>query len=259
MKTHQLITLCLLVSGLVFMAGCKGKKGNNNKKAEDLPAELAKAYQEDANRLALRELITSTRRTSELGTAIPEERVKYYFDALKKIYFMSKSDENIPDISHIHTWPDPDMQEVKVLLEKDSPFKEPFSQKRTTTTDMYLNQILSENKLSITNYEESIIGPMVYFKSPKFLNTKELAYMLTQIKGIQVGEAMIPSGDGNNITTGAEGKNALAIRYSVGEGDCPSGCIHRKYWVFYLNPDNTISYMGTRGELPGEEKSDGEE
>ena len=62
------------------------------------------------------------------------------------------------------------------------------------------------------------------------------------------------AGDGNDIIWGSEGKNHMALKFKVGQGDCPSGCINNKYWIFYVQEDGSINYMGTRGELPeGEE------
>lgn len=218
---------------------------------KELPADLAKAYKEDAARLAARELISS-KQTGELGADIPPARIAYFYDLLSKIYWMSLGADSIPDLSSIHTFPSPNLHEVMVVLEKDSPFKENWSKGVTTTSNLYLNQMIARYHLKIKNYRESGLGPTMIFESPDYINTTELAYLLKNIESIRHAEAESMVGDGNNIEWGSDSKNAMALKYSIGDGDCPSGCINRKYWVFYVLPTGEIDYMGTRGNIPAE-------
>jgi len=41
-------------------------------------------------------------------------------------------------------------------------------------------------------------------------------------------------GDGNNISISRNGDSTV-ITFSVGSGDCPAGCIYRKYWEFIVS------------------------
>lgn len=246
MKKTLLLTLISVIA-LVGISSCKSKKVDEKPVAST--GRLA-PYSEDAHRLALRDELTSRSQPKE-GFEIDADRVNFYFEALTKIGQMIGSTEEIPShLSEIHTFPNPSVREVLLVLDKDSQFKDAFSQKRTITPDLYMNQLLSQNRISIKDYQESSIGPQVLLYADKMLNAPELAHTLAQFKGISGAEAVIPSGDGNDITAGAEGKNATAIKLSIGKGDCPSGCIHRKFWVFYVHPDGSVTFEGTRGELP---------
>ena len=41
-------------------------------------------------------------------------------------------------------------------------------------------------------------------------------------------------GDGNTITM-IRSKNSAQVIFSIGDGDCPSGCIYHKYWEFQVS------------------------
>jgi len=41
-------------------------------------------------------------------------------------------------------------------------------------------------------------------------------------------------GDGNNITLTRNADSAI-ITFSIGSGDCPSGCIYHRYWEFRVS------------------------
>lgn len=251
MKMKNIAWMALVAMLALGMAGCKpaagGQKGKG--KTRELPPELAAAYREDAARLAVRELLSTTQ-TGENAARIPQDRIDYFFGVLSKVYWICKDVDSIPDLSGIHTLKNPSLRQVMVVLDKNSPFKENWSKGVTLTNNLYLNQLISDHKISIKNYRESSLGPTLIMETAMDVNTKELAFLLKNFETIRHAEAEGIVGDGNDITYGADGKNGLAIKYTIGEGDCPSGCINRKSWVFYLLQDGSIAYMGTRGKIP---------
>jgi hypothetical protein len=253
MYTWKFPLSLMFIAILLSLAACKGTKGNQQKPSADkeLPEALAEAYREDAARLAVRELRT-TNQTGERGAEIPQDRIDYYYGLLSKVYWLTVKSDTIPDLSGIHTLKTPSLRQVLVILEKDSPFKENWSKGITLTSNLYLNQLIAKHKLVIKNYRETGIGPTLDFESPYFLNMPELAFLIKNFETIRSAEAEGMAGDGNDITFGSDSKNALALKYSIGAGDCPSGCIQRKTWIFYILPDGSISYMGTRGTIPKE-------
>jgi hypothetical protein len=247
------MSLMAILVALLGFAACKGTKEQQQKPTANrtLPSELATLYREDAARLAVREFNTTTQ-TGERIADIPEERVNYYFELLSKVYWMCHDNDTIPDLSGIHTRETPNLRQVHVVLEKDSPFKENWSKGITLTNNLYLNQLIAKYKLMIKNYRETTIGPSLTFESPMAINTRELAFLIKNFETIRTSEAGGSAGDGNDITWGTDSKNAMALRYSIGAGDCPSGCTQRKFWIFYVMPDGSINYMGTRGTIPKE-------
>lgn len=240
-----LVAMTVLLTGFV---ACKSKGGQKNNTARELPAEIAAAYKEDAAMIAVREFMSTTQ-TGEQNAEIPQDRIDYFYGLLTKIYWMCKDVDSIPDLSGIHTLKNPNLRQIMVVLEKDSPFKENWSKGVTLTNNLYLNQLISKYKITIKNYRETTLGPTLTMESAGFVNTKELAFLVKNFESIRHAEAEGIVGDGNDISYGSDSKNAMAIKYSIGEGDCPSGCTKRKFWIFYILPDGSISYMGTRGKI----------
>jgi hypothetical protein len=253
MNTRKTVLWMLLLGAVLGIAACKGSKEKQQKPTagRELPAELAAAYREDAARLAVREYNT-TPQTGERIADIPPDRINYYFELLSKVYWMCVDTDTIPDLSIIHTRPTPNLRQIQVVLDKTSPFKENWSKGITMTSNLYLNQLISKYKLTIKNYQESTIGPSMIFESPMPINTRELAFLFKNFETIRSAESAGIVGDGNDITWGTDSKNAMAIRYSIGAGDCPSGCTQRKIWTFYVLQDGSINYMGARGTIPNE-------
>lgn len=257
LKLPLLFLICLLAAST--LTSCKNRQKDKDKQNEKpqvnaVPAEVAKKYREDAARLALREYNT-TSRNQDPQITIPKERTEYFFKLLTKVYGMMQTDPAIPDVSHIHTFDTPPLYRIIAMLENDAPFKDEWLEGRRMTSNLYLNQVMSEAGLKITGCKELGTGCMCTLSSPKPVNTKDLSFILSRIDGIKYAEPDGAGGDGNDIVWGSEGKNHMALKYKVGKGDCPSGCIHNKYWIFYVQEDGSVNYMGTRGELPeGEEE-----
>lgn len=49
-------------------------------------------------------------------------------------------------------------------------------------------------------------------------------------------------GDGNRITM-IRNENEIELDFSFGEGDCPSGCIYRRHWVFKVDKNCNASFI----------------
>lgn len=264
LRINSGVLVLVFLSSILFLSSCKNRNGDGKSKEKDgpqaglqIPADLAVKYKEDAHRLAAREYNTTTR-NDQPETKLPQDRVDFFYKLLTKVYLMAEKDPAIPSIAGIHTFPNPPLHRVMVVLEKDADFAENWIKGQRMTSNLYLNQVMSENSLRVSNFRETGMGTSGIISSPKFVNTKDLAFILQSIDGIKIAEPDGAAGDGNNIEWGSEGKNHMALKFSKGAGDCPSGCIHRKYWIFYVQEGN-INYMGTRGELPNGEEAPEEE
>jgi hypothetical protein len=160
-----------------------------------------------------------------------------------------KSD-SIEDLTHIHTWGNPDMRTIRLVVAPESPYLKTWSQSNEVTDNLYMNQLVSRYGLEIIEYKTTTLGPTVYMRSADFINTPELCYILSNFDGIKFAEPEGMAGDGNDIEVTSTAKTGRILRFSIGEGDCQSGCIHRKYWNFLLEDSGAVTYIGTEGELP---------
>lgn len=246
-----LLAACLLT----FTFGCKGAaKTTENEKPDDsdIPAMVLKKYKEDAARLALRDL--NARRAGIVTAAdLPKQRIEYYYDKLKKIYRLILATEEIPDITHIHTHTSPHLTEVLVVLEKDCPWKDRWKDGIISTEDINLNQLTGRYNMKIEAYREGALGPTMKLVANKFINTKEMARLLVHVEGISIAEPEGVIGDGNNIQTALSTNERNKMLFSIGWGDCPSGCIHRAYWSFEIQSNGAVIYVGQSGDTPPED------
>lgn len=263
--SRPLSLIFIFALALLSLQACKTRDNDAKDKKKSpkanidmkLPPELAAKYKEDAYRLTAREYNT-TSRNEEAQIKLPADRVTFFYNLLAKAYFMSEKQEEVPSIAGIHTFASPSMDRVMVVLEKDAEFADNWKKGQRMTRNLYLNQVMSEHGLKVSDCHETGSGARCIVSTSQNVNTKELAFVLTSIEGIKLAEPDGMAGDGDNIEWGAEGKNHMALKFSKGAGDCPSGCIYRKYWIFYWQ-DGNLTYNGTRGELPAEGEERNEE
>jgi hypothetical protein len=45
-------------------------------------------------------------------------------------------------------------------------------------------------------------------------------------------------------------ESGVRLDYSVGYGDCPAGCIGRRFYHFVVHADGTVEYRGASGTPP---------
>src|SRR5947207_492604 len=84
---------------------------------------------------------------------------------------------------------------------------------------------------------------------PEPINIIALAQLFSGISGVRFAEPNGVVGDGNDITGSVEDSRVL-LDYSVGYGDCPSGCIGRRFYHFAVHDDGTVDYLGATGSPP---------
>jgi hypothetical protein len=258
MKTRSLSHLSSLILLVLLLASsaCKSQKTTQKpdkkspKGQPELPAELVAAYKEDAHRIALRELQSQKTVTGEMEARIPQERVDYFYDKLVKSYAIWMKSDSIEDLTHIHTFGNPDMRTIRLVVAPESPYLKTWSQYNEVTENLYINQLVSKYGLEITEYKTTTLGPTVYMRSAGFINTPELCYILANFEGIKFVEPEGKAGDGDDIEVTSTAKTGRILRFSIGAGDCPSGCIHRKYWNFLLEDSGNVRYIGIEGEIP---------
>lgn len=227
-----------------------GNTGGSGKVETDpeLGESLTFLYREDAARLTLRDELTRTRAADADGF-LPEAAVDQYFNDLKAIRTYALKNEEVPSVlGEIHTFANPSLQSILVVLEKDAPFDENWKKKEIKTGNNALDALTSKYQLSIANYRGGSLGPTVTLESALFVNTTHISKELTEITGVRFAEPEASMGDGNNIEAAAGGKSGRGIKFSEGWGDCPSGCIKRRYYTFTINMDGSVFYVGATGD-----------
>lgn len=212
-----------------------------------VPATLRAAYREDAARLALRDLLG--RGYSDV--AIPSDAVQPYYDALVLVYNATglPARDSVTDVYRIHTFPQPATRSLYMIVAGDQEWAQRLVRDSVPTGDAVVDQLLSDYALSFDRVHPLSTGELlIVLRSALPLNVAALAPKFSDAPGVHSSQPNGAWGDGNDIRA-ARG-NAIFLDYSVGYGDCPSGCTERRFYHFAVHPDEMVEYLGASGAPP---------
>jgi hypothetical protein len=107
------------------------------------------------------------------------------------------------------------------------------------------------NKYYLTKHQyypmSASMGDMVVLKSDTNFNALALSDIMdVYVPQINIVEANGLFGDGSQITDSLN-TNFTELTYSFGWGDCPAGCMSRRFWKFRVFTDCSVQYIGSYG------------
>ena len=229
-------------------AGCADTHGPVVITADDsvVPEQLRTAYRTDAARLALRELIERSDPALN-DIELPNQDVERFYDALIRVYnFRHPARDAVVETHSIHTLPHPSVHYLSLVLTPPT-WAEAWRPGERLTGDPAVDSLVLGHDLELEHYYDGAsFGDLVTLFSPKAINVTALAVQFELIDGVRWASGQEIIGDGNDIA--AEGDTRLDLRYSVGYGDCPSGCLHRHWWRFRIGDDGSVEYLGSWGD-----------
>jgi len=211
-----------------------------------VPAELRAAYLEDGSRLALRDLLANG--FSEVP--IPQDAVRPYYNALVLVYATAlPARDTVVDVYRIHTM-GPATRSLLLQLLGNEPWVQHLARREIPTGDPTVDTLLTRYSLSVGSaYTMQNGDVLLTLAPPEPLNMQALAGLFHGITGVRFAEPNNLVGDGNDMSGLIDGSRVL-LDYSVGYGDCPSGCIARRFYHFAVRDDGTVEYLGASGAPP---------
>jgi hypothetical protein len=212
-----------------------------------VPAELRAAYLEDANRLALRDLLANG--FSEVP--IPQETVQPYYNALVLVYNATAlpARDTVVDVYRIHAM-GPATRSLLLQLVGTEMWVARLARREIPTGDPTVDTLLARYSLTVgTVYTLHDGDVLLTLGPPEPLNIRALAGLFRGIPGVRFAEPNNVIGGGNDISGSIDGSRVV-LDYSVGYGDCPSGCIARRFYHFSVHDDGTVEYLGASGAPP---------
>lgn len=241
MKTNSLLLFLLFIT---LYQGCENSVSPNYNFPFDLPApddstisdSLKNLYQQDGVRLALRYLY-SQGSSDTVSIEIPEQLTNLFYKAL--IYVYNSQDLNYPTsndkVIQIHTFPEPNLSSLIVKVDTSQSWTKAWQNKNITTGNKQVDELLFPYNFQVSSFSYS----WAVLRTNMNLNIRAVCRELEKISGITYAEPNGFLGDGNNITANIN-QDKIVITYSYGWGDCPSGCIARHYWEYYVMPDGSV-------------------
>lgn len=212
----------------------------------DLPVAQQQAYQEDAVRLAIRELRQSGSRARH-DVEPPVALVQSLFNSLAAVYATSHpARDSVIEIYGIRTFPYPGTREIMVRVNPSHSWTQAWRAKNALTGNPAVDALVTQYGLTVREYYYWTIGDVAVLRSAGPLNAAALAKRFETISGVVWAEENGAMGDGNDIRATRHG-DGWRLDYSVGFGDCPAGCIERHTWSFAVAADGSVTFLGASG------------
>jgi hypothetical protein len=241
MKKFFLLFFILFVA---FYQGCENSVSPVNNYSFDLPApddsaisdSLKNLYQQDGARLALRYLY-SQHSSDTASIEIPAILANLFYQGL--IYVCNFQSLNFSPagrlISRIHTLPNPNLNSLVVGVDTSESWTKAWQNKNITTGNKQIDELLFPYNFQVSSFSYS----WAVLKTNMNLNLLALARELEKIPGVNYAEPNNYFGGSYDITA-TLAPDKIVITYLYGWGDCPSGCISRHYWEYYVTSEGFV-------------------
>ncbi len=209
-------------------------------------------YQEDAQRLTLRNFFNDDN-TYKDSVLIPTAYSDTILNALIAVYNAEAlpAHDSVIVLNTIHSFPTPLMNGFYINADSSLLWMEQLKNGILPTGNLYIDGLIDDYDLSVTGYYE--FGGLydyhsVFFTSGDDNNAQALANLFLSETGVTDAHSEVVFGDGNNITSTIN-EDHVELIYSKGWGDCPSGCIYRRYWQFRVYYDCSVEFVSSFGSI----------
>jgi len=244
------LLLALSVGALIVACDEATAPTRFQSRADDsnVPGPVRSAYLDDAARLALRDL--QARGFDQI--AIPPDAVQHYYDALVHVYNATAlpARDTVVDVYSIHTSGNPTTRSLLLWLLGNEEWVQRLARGEIPTGEPAIDTLLARHSLSLGSVLVMHDGDvLVTLGPPEPVNIEALARSFRGIAGVRFAEPNGSIGDSKEIAGSTDASRVL-LDYSVGYGDCPAGCIGRRFYHFAVHDDGTVEYRGASGSPP---------
>lgn len=219
-----------------------------------LPDSVRAAYQDDAARMAVRHVRQTdgpAAREVRLSSARP--LADTLFDALVALHTADHAvRDSIVELYGIHTDGLPGVRRLLVTVDSTPDWVRAWAEGRRLTGHATVDSLLTRFDLSVESYRRySALSADhgIVLGSAEPLNMPALAERFRDIDHVRTAgpSDRVALGGSIDIRT-APALLARTLEFSVGYGDCPSGCINHHVWSFYLDRAGRLHYLGGSGD-----------
>ena len=242
----NLFIFCLILAHCISEHSTIISTFNDGPKIDDsgLSDSLKNLYKIDATLLAVREIWEINNSYCD-SIEIPDKMIKFYYHRLIAIYNDSiiPATDSVTTLFPIHTRDSLKLTSICIAFDNSFSWVDSFINTGNTKFNTSFDSLIQKYQLRIL-HNLSIIN-VVVFHSDKPLNMRALGERFLKIPGIRYTHPDAAL-DGNDITAIRNSSNVL-FTFSLGWGDCPNGCIWRRFWDIKVQDDYSIVYLGSYG------------
>lgn len=202
-------------------------------------------YMEDASWLAIQ--LAAFDAVPNNSISIPEDDYTTAMNALMAIYNATDipARDSVFNIYDIHATPTTTLDRLLIGVDDSFEWVQALAEGNTTTGNATIDNLMATYELEVVEYSSML--KFAAIKSNKPLNIDLLATVFADINGVTYTEKEPTVGEGNNIDIRPT-EAGMEVTFSVGYGDCPSGCISNRYWSFTVEPGCNVTYNGSYGD-----------
>ncbi len=177
---------------------------------------------------------------------IPKVHIDTVLNALNAIYNATslKEKDSVISIFKIYTYPVYSTNSFFVTANPDLLWMQQLKKGMFPTGDAAVDGLMNTYHLKVSGF---LFEDVVVLRTDSNYNIRALAKLFEQIPGVSYTEPNGYAGDGNDIKDSIFSDHIQLI-YSYGWGDCPAGCIYRRYWKFNVYFDCSVEFAGSYGD-----------
>lgn len=217
-----------------------------------VPPAARAAYRVDAERLAVRYLLTTAGAVSRID--VPSSLVDDFYRRLVLVHTAHDlpARDSVVDVYAIHTFRDPETRELLVVVDKATPWLAEWYAGRALTGEPGIDTVVARFGLTVTRCQVMSVfdgDTMCLLVSGRALVMWSLGRLVATVRGVRFAQPNGGVGDGNDVLATRK-PDAWELDYSLGWGDCPSGCTGRHDWRFLVADDGRVAFTGSTGPPP---------
>lgn len=241
----KIITIIVLTISTQF---CIGQIVPSSCTAND---SIIAKFNSDANRITLRKIYQNNLPYID-SIEIPQEHVDTILNALIAVYNATAlpARDSVVTMFNIHSFPNPDIHSFSVSADSNLTWMQQLKNGIVPTGNSTIDSLTNLYSLNVTSYS-TYSGFLAYhtvsFKSDSNYNIQPLSDIYETIAGVYFSDPNGWGGDGNDITSTIYSDHVELI-YSIGWGDCMSGCISRHFWKFNVYFDCSVEFVENYGD-----------
>lgn len=223
--------------------------------AQDYPCEapdsILTMYQDDADRMAIARTFQNGSTWMD-SVGINPEFSQTAMSALVAVYnSTSPQRDTVVDLLNIHIYPIMPLRSLTVSADSSLAWVQQLQAGNVPTGEPILDGLMQQYDVVDFNLWgwPSNSHKVITFNMGTNWNLLPLLDLFEQIPGAIYASPNGTVGDGDRITDSVY-TDHIELTYSFGWGDCPAGCGGFYHWVFSVQPDCSVEFIGSYGLSP---------
>lgn len=224
----------------------------------DLPEDIATYINSDFRILILNHIYgdsMSIYHTYKDSLFLPDELENDIFGRFGQIYCMTDSPERdtVLDSLRIHARGYLSSNRFSIYINKDELWQQNFYNEIIPTGNSFIDSLYTTLEFEIIDKREFSFTLQRYWIEIEAniednMNIIHLGEVLANHDDISLSSGLNTT-DGNEMFLEIDDENNFIFTFKRGWGDCPSGCIHKRYWEFKVTENCEAEFVRSYGSF----------